>query len=219
MCGRFTLHLSKEVIESDLNITINDYHPSYNVAPTQNILGMVGTKDGYRAGYFRWGLIPKWAKDTKIGNKMINARSETMEEKPSFRPLLARRRCVIIADSFYEWKRQDNGKTPYRIMVNNQRVFTFAGLWDRWKQGDQEIISCTILTTKPNEIMEEIHDRMPVILDEKSREQWLQPDQHDVQVLKSLMKPYPSTAMSFYPVSKLVNNPSNNDKTLIEPAI
>lgn len=115
MCGRFTLHLSKEVIERDLNITINDYHPSYNVAPTQNILGMVGTKDGYRAGYFRWGLIPKWAKDTKIGNKMINARSETMEEKPSFRPLLARRRCVIIADSFMNGNVKTMGRLPIEL--------------------------------------------------------------------------------------------------------
>ncbi|KAB8137842.1 SOS response-associated peptidase [Gracilibacillus oryzae] len=216
MCGRFTLTISKELIERELGIQINEYHESYNIAPTQNILGVVGSKEGYRAGYFKWGLVPKWAKDLSIGSKMINARSETIEEKRSFQPLLSRRRCVIVADSFYEWKREEGKKVPYRIMVNNNQLFTFAGLWDRWEREGQEVISCTILTVQPNDLMSEIHDRMPVILDQPSRELWLNPSVQEEQKLKSVLKPYNADEMSFYQVSSAVNNPRNNDESLIE---
>ncbi|WP_058308089.1 SOS response-associated peptidase [Gracilibacillus massiliensis] len=217
MCGRFTLETSKEVLESELNISIDDLQISYNIAPTQNVLSIVGTNQGRKAGYLQWGLIPSWAKDAKIGSKMINARSETVDEKPSFRNLLIRRRCLIVADSFYEWKRISNQKQPYRIVVNDGKVFTFAGLWDRWRTEEKEIVTCTILTTKPNDLMQSLHDRMPVILDKQAQDIWLDPSLKDKKVLKSLLTSYNSSEMTAYPVSKKVNNPSVNDVSLIEP--
>ncbi|SER34334.1 Putative SOS response-associated peptidase YedK [Gracilibacillus ureilyticus] len=216
MCGRFTLTISKEMIESELGISISEYRESYNIAPTQSVLGMVGSDHGYRSGYFRWGLIPSWAKDASIGSRLINARSETIDEKRSFQPLLSRRRCAIIADSFYEWKREDGKKVPYRIMLNDKKVFTFAGLWDRWVKDGEEMVTCTILTTEPNNLMSEIHDRMPVILDEQCRELWLDPAVEDKELLKSILKPYDAEEMSFYQVSADVNNPRNNEASLIE---
>ncbi|SHM39651.1 SOS response-associated peptidase [Gracilibacillus kekensis] len=217
MCGRFTLETSKEVLESELNISIDEVLTSYNIAPTQKVLSIVGTDQGRKAGYLQWGLIPSWSKDAKIGSKMINARSETVDQKPSFKNLLTRRRCLIVADSFYEWKRISNQKQPYRITVNEGRVFTFAGLWDRWESEDGEIVSCTILTTKPNNLMQSLHDRMPVILDEKAQEMWLDPSLKDKETLKGLLTPYNSEQMSAYPVSKKLNNPSVNDASLVEP--
>ncbi|GAE94988.1 hypothetical protein JCM21714_4191 [Gracilibacillus boraciitolerans JCM 21714] len=218
MCGRFTLEASKELIASKLNVYMDELEPSYNIAPTQDILAIVGSTNGRRAGYLQWGgLIPNWAKDTKIGSKMINARSETVDEKPAFTSLLARRRCLIVADSFYEWKRIANEKQPYRITVNNGDVFTFAGLWDRWESDGEEIVSCTILTTQPNNLMGEIHDRMPVILDERQREMWLDPTLEDKIMLKRLLTPYDSNKMDAYPVSKKVNNSKYNDSSLIQP--
>ncbi|MFC4402207.1 SOS response-associated peptidase [Gracilibacillus xinjiangensis] len=216
MCGRFTLSISKEAIENELGIVISDYQESYNIAPTQKVLGVVGSAEGYRAGYFRWGLIPKWAKNPSIGAKMINARSETVDEKRSFQPLLSRRRCAIIADGFYEWKRDNDKKVPYRILLNNKQVFTFAGLWDKWEREGEEIVTCTILTTEPNELMSEIHDRMPVILSEQSRELWLNPSVQDQEMLKQILRPYDAEEMSLYQVSTQVNNPRNNDATLIQ---
>ncbi|SFL35253.1 Putative SOS response-associated peptidase YedK [Gracilibacillus orientalis] len=217
MCGRFTLDTSIEVLESELGIALTEFEPSYNIAPTQQVLSIVGTKEGRKSGYLQWGLVPSWAKDLKIGSKMINARSETVDEKPSFKRLLSRRRCLIVADSFYEWKRKEKDKQPYRITVNDGRLFTFAGLWDRWIKRDQELVTCTILTTKPNHLMQSIHDRMPVILQEKNQNNWIDPTITDKTFLKSLLVPLDSSIMKAYPVSKKVNNPSNNDKSIIDP--
>ncbi|WP_163583481.1 SOS response-associated peptidase [Gracilibacillus saliphilus] len=217
MCGRFTLDTSIEVLESELGIVLTEFQPSYNIAPTQQVLSIVGTNQGRKAGYLQWGLVPVWAKDPKIGSKMINARSETVDEKPSFKRLLSRRRCLIVADSFYEWKREEKEKQPYRITVNDGQLFTFAGLWDRWSSGDQEIVSCTILTTKPNRLMESIHDRMPVILQDKGQDNWIDPTIDDKAFLKSFLLPLDDSLMKAYPVSKKVNNPRNNDQSLIEP--
>ncbi|MFD2656529.1 SOS response-associated peptidase [Gracilibacillus thailandensis] len=217
MCGRFTLDTSIEVLESELGIVLTEFQPRYNIAPTQQVLSIVGTNEGRKAGYLQWGLVPGWAKDPKIGSKMINARSETVDEKPSFKRLLSRRRCLIVADSFYEWKREENEKQPYRITVNDGQLFTFAGLWDRWSSGDQEIVSCTILTTKPNRLMQSIHDRMPVILQDKDQDNWIDPTIDDKTFLKTLLVPLDDSLMKAYPVSKKVNNPRNNDQSLIEP--
>ncbi|UOQ86443.1 SOS response-associated peptidase [Gracilibacillus salinarum] len=217
MCGRFTLETSKEVIESELGIELSDYIPSYNIAPTQQVLALVGTNQGNKAGYLQWGLIPSWSKDPKIGSKMINARSESVDEKPSFNRLLTRRRCLIVADSFYEWKKDGGEKQPYRITVNDGGLFTFAGLWDRWQQQDQTLVTCTILTTKPNALMDSLHHRMPVILEEQARNDWLNPRVEDKNYLKSLLQPFETSKMAAHPVSKRVNNPRNNDHALIEP--
>lgn len=216
MCGRFTLHTSKEVIESELDVEMPELDPSYNIAPTQQVLALAANNQKRKAGFLQWGLIPHWSKDTKVGSKMINARSETVDEKPSFKKLLPSRRCLIIADGFYEWKKQNNHKQPYHITVNGGEVFTFAGLWDRWIGEDQEIITCTMLTTNANHLMSDIHERMPVILDKEARETWLNPSVKDTAELKELLLPYDSAKMEAYPISNKVNNPRNNYPGLIE---
>lgn len=217
MCGRFTLTLSKEVIESALDIMLEELEPNYNVAPTQNVLSVVAGSEERRAGFMRWGLIPSWAKDKKIGSKMINARSETADQMPSFKPLLSRRRCLIVADSFYEWDQKGEEKQPYRFQLKNEPIITFAGLWDRWQDEENEIISCTILTTDANQDMEKFHHRMPVILDKDKREQWLDRKLTDHASLKSLLTPLPEGSITYYPISKKVNSPKNNNPDLLTP--
>ncbi|MET3504922.1 putative SOS response-associated peptidase YedK [Halalkalibacter oceani] len=160
--------------------------------------------------------MPVWAKDPKIGYKMINARGETIDEKPAFKRLLQRRRCLVVADGFYEWLKKDDKKQPYRITINDGGVMTFAGLWDRWKSDDEEIVSCTIITTKPNELMSDIHDRMPVILGEEERKVWLDTSIEDKHILKDLIKPYAAKEMRAYEVSELVNSPRNESKECIK---
>ncbi|KHF38502.1 SOS response-associated peptidase [Halalkalibacter okhensis] len=218
MCGRFTLTATKEQIEEQLYVELFDYQPRFNIAPSQPVLSIISDGEKRRAGYLRWGLVPVWAKDPKIGYKMINARGETVDEKPAFKRLLKRRRCLIVSDGFYEWKRTGENKKPYIITVN-EGIFTFAGLWDRWKLNDEEIVSCTILTTEPNEFMKGIHDRMPVILDEEERNVWLDPGVEDKQILKELIKPYPTQGMNAYEVSTLVNSPKNETEECIRPLI
>jgi putative SOS response-associated peptidase YedK len=208
MCGRFTLTASKENIEDQLQVELFDYKPRYNIAPSQPMLSIISDGQKRKAGYLQWGLVPSWAKDPKIGYKMINARGETVDEKPTFKWLLERRRCLVVADGFYEWKRIEEKKKPYRVTVNDG-IFTFAALWDRWKSENKEIVSCTILTTEPNELMKNIHDRMPVILGEEERNIWLDPSMEDKPILKGLLKPYPNQEMKAYEVSTLVNSPKN----------
>ncbi|WP_347814358.1 SOS response-associated peptidase [Alkalihalobacillus sp. LMS39] len=210
MCGRFTLATPLELVEQMLQIEIAEYEPRYNIAPSQPVLSIISDGEKRRAGYLQWGLVPSWVKDPKIGYKMINARGETVHEKPAFKRLLSRRRCLIVADGFYEWKRIGEEKRPYRITVNDS-VFTLAGLWDRWRHEDEEIVSCTIITTKPNELMSDIHDRMPVIVAEEDRETWLNPTINDPQSILSIIKPYSAKSMHAYEVSPLVNNPRHND--------
>ncbi|WP_100374801.1 SOS response-associated peptidase [Bacillus sp. FJAT-45037] len=214
MCGRYTLTASKEQIEEQLGVQLDDYQPRYNIAPSQPVLSLISDGENRRAGYLKWGLVPVWAKDPKIGHKMINARGETVDEKPAFNRLLKRRRCLIVADGFYEWKRTEEKKKPYRITVNDD-IFTFAGLWDRWESDDKEIVSCTILTTEPNEFMKEIHDRMPVILGGEDRNMWLDPSIEDKDILTQLIKAYPAKDMDAYEVSPLVNNPKNETEECI----
>jgi putative SOS response-associated peptidase YedK len=215
MCGRFTLTASREALQDEFGIAFPEKTASYNIAPSQDVLSIVGHQEGMKAGFLKWGLVPSWAKDKKIGYKMINARAETLDEKPAFKRLLNRRRCLIVVDSFYEWKRENGKKKPYRITVGDGALFTFAGLWDRWRTNEEEIVSCTIITTKPNQMMSELHDRMPVILEEGNREAWLDQGIEDKDLLKSILQPYESEKMSAYEVSTLVNNPRNNGEELI----
>ncbi|MFC0469122.1 SOS response-associated peptidase [Halalkalibacter kiskunsagensis] len=216
MCGRFTLAAPKEQIEEQLLVELFDYKPRFNIAPSQPVLSIISDGEKRKAGYLRWGLVPVWAKDPKIGYKMINARGETVDEKPAFKRLLGRRRCLIVADGFYEWI--DEKKKPYRITVNDG-IFTFAGLWDRWKSGDDEIVSCTIITTEPNKLMSDIHDRMPVILGEESRKVWLDPGVEDKYIVKDLLKPYPVEEMRAYEVSTMVNSPRNETEECIRSIV
>ncbi|MBS4191140.1 SOS response-associated peptidase [Bacillus sp. FJAT-49705] len=222
MCGRFTLTATfeqiidrfdiEQLIEQDL------YAPNYNVAPSQSVLAVVNDGSRNRLGFLRWGLIPSWANDEKIGYKMINARAESLKEKPSFRNAYMKRRCLIIADSFYEWKRHDNKtKTPMRIKLRTDELFAMAGLWEHWKspQG-KSVFSCSVITTTPNELVKDIHDRMPVILKPEDEKIWLDRSITDPSYLDGLLKALNQDLMETYEVSTLVNSPKNNSPELIQ---
>jgi putative SOS response-associated peptidase YedK len=196
---------------------MEELQPRYNIAPTQSVLTVVQEK-GKRIGKtMRWGLIPFWAKDVKIGYKMINARAETIDEKPMYKGLFKKQRCLILADGFYEWKKTGNEKHPYRFQMISGKPFAFAGLWDRWSNGDQSFITCSIITTTPNEITKEVHDRMPVILPPDAYQMWLEPDMKDTDYLKSLLQPYPADEMDAYEISTLVNSPKNDNPSILKP--
>lgn len=221
MCGRFTLtaEFSEIIDRFAIEAAIQEelYHQSYNVAPSHSVLAVINDGKKNRLGYLRWGLIPPWAKDEKIGYKLINARAETLPEKPSFREAFRKRRCLVIADSFYEWKRHENGtKTPMRIKLKSNEIFAMAGIWERWKKGAGTIYTCSIITTVPNELMSDIHDRMPVILRKEDEQTWLDPGIQPPHLLSKLLQPYPDDLMEAYEVSNLVNSPKNNMPQCIE---
>ncbi|WP_153126848.1 SOS response-associated peptidase [Peribacillus tepidiphilus] len=221
MCGRFTLTASFQQIidrfEVEQFIQEELYSPSYNIAPSQSVIAVINDGTFNRMGYLRWGLIPPWAKDLSIGHKMINARAETLHEKPSFRNAFQKKRCLIIADSFYEWKRNGQNKTPMRIKLKSDDLFAMAGLWEHWKSPEgQSIYSCSVITTTPNELVKDIHDRMPVILKPEDEKIWLNPSIRDTNELKRLLKPLPEHLMEAYEVSSLVNSPKNNSIELIQ---
>ncbi|MBI5840354.1 MAG: SOS response-associated peptidase [Chloroflexi bacterium] len=221
MCGRFTL----TVDPAELQEAFQDYKfptqfaPRFNIAPTQPILAI--PNDGLnKADFFVWGLIPSWAKDPTIGSRLINARGETLAEKPSFRGGFKYKRCLILADGFYEWKAQPGTKTktPYFIHMKDRKPFAFAGLWDEWHSPEgSQIKSCTIITTDPNELMTTIHNRMPVILKPADYAQWLDASPQTPDKLQPLIKPFPTDKMSAYPVSTLVNKPSVDRAELVVP--
>ena len=181
---------------------------------------MVANDGQNAADYFVWGLIPSWAKDPKIGNRLINARSETLGEKPSFRTAYKRRRCLILADGFYEWQKQpgQTAKAPHYIVLKSGYPFAFAGLWEQWFSPDgSEIKSATIITTEPNELIAQLHNRMPVILPTQAYDRWLDCFDRSPAELRDLLVPYPPEEMTFYPVSTQVNNPSNDLPELVVP--
>jgi putative SOS response-associated peptidase YedK len=219
MCGRYTLRTPIDVLAEGFEIQEypSSITPNYNVAPTQEVAAVVEEDEMRKLEMFHWGLIPSWAKDPSIGNKMINARAETVSEKPSFRSAFKKRRCLILADGFYEWQKTDDGKQPYHIKMQDDSPFAFAGLWEIWKD-EEEIRSCTIITTAANDLMDEIHHRMPVILPPDDYDMWLDPDFDEKEPLTSLLKPYSSDKMEAYIVSRRVNKPSNNEPSVVEPA-
>ena len=222
MCGRFTL----TVDPADLQEVFNwvdfgnaSYTPRFNIAPTQPIAVVANTGEN-KLDFFSWGLVPFWAKDPSIGSRMINARSETLAEKPSFRNAYKRRRCLVLADGFFEWQKIPGQKTkiPTYIQMKDQKPFAFAGLWEEWNSADgSQILSATIITTSPNELMAPIHNRMPVILPPSSYEQWLEPGEIDSQNLNPLLQPYDANQMTAFPVSTLVNNPRHDSPQNIKP--
>ncbi|WP_249872794.1 SOS response-associated peptidase [Oceanobacillus saliphilus] len=219
MCGRYTLLADElEVLdEFGLDERIDSFHPSYNVAPGQQVLAIINDGVKKRAGHLRWGLIPSWAKDEKIGYKMINARSETANEKPSFKKLMSQKRCLIVADSFYEWKKTESGKQPKRIQVKDRKLFAFAGLWDKWVQEDKTIFTCTILTKDANHFMQDIHHRMPIILPKGKEDEWIQPNQLHPEEAKRLLQRFNDEEFVAYNVDSYVNSAKNNDPLCIEP--
>ncbi|MGN8842477.1 SOS response-associated peptidase [Niallia sp. HCP3S3_B10] len=221
MCGRFTLFTDFGTIIDRFNIDSaieeSHYNPNYNVAPSQSVLSVINDGEKNRLGYLRWGLIPPWSKDMKIGYKMINARSETIAEKPSFRNAYKKKRCLILADSFYEWKRTNERKIPMRIKLKNNQPFGMAGLWESWKSPEGEMVySCSVITTQPNKLMTEIHDRMPVILKPEDEQFWLNPTNTDTNSLSKLLVPFDFEQMEAFEVSNDVNSPKNNSPSLIQ---
>jgi len=218
MCGRFTLRAPKERIKREFQLQEEPLvEARFNIAPTQNIIAVRQSADGREAAEFKWGLIPSWAKDASMGARLINARSETVTEKPSFREAFKRRRCIIPADGIYEWQRAGGRKQPFFFHMRDDRVFGFAGLWDKWREEEGEVIeSCTILTTEANDVFRPVHDRMPVILPPETYDEWLSDDPRGVEALKELLRPYPSSEIVAYPVSPQVNGPQSQGPDLIK---
>ena len=194
------------------------YKPRYNVAPTQQVL-TYGSQGHQTAEFMRWGLVPFWAKDLSIGNRMINARAETVATSNAFKTPLKRRRCLVLADGFYEWKKEAATNTPMRITLKSKQPFGFAGLWEEWtnKETEEAVRSCTIITTEPNELMEPIHNRMPVILPREADEVWLDEGIDDPDRLTPLLQPHSTGEMEAYAVSTLVHSMKNEDPGCIIP--
>jgi putative SOS response-associated peptidase YedK len=221
MCGRFTLTIDPYHLQQAFPWAVipDDLLPRYNVAPSQPVAVIPNTGENTLVMY-KWGLIPSWAKDPSVGDRMINARAETLAEKPSFRTAYRRRRCLILSDGFYEWKQNPDLKTkqPMYIRLKDNQPFAYAGLWELWKSADgTEIRSCTIITTQPNALVQSIHNRMPVILPEEAYSEWLAPEDRQPSQLNDLLIPYSASEMVAYPVSKMVNSPDNEYASLIVP--
>jgi len=218
MCGRFAQRSDPKRLAKEFKVEeVPQVEARYNIAPTQEILAVRESPDGREMTFFKWGLVPSWAKDVSMGARLINARSETIEEKPSFRDAFKKRRCIIPADGFYEWQRNGGKKQPFFFRMRDEHPFGFAGLWERWEgEGGQAINSCTILTTEANEVLRPVHDRMPVILHPGDYPLWLNGDERERVLLGELLRPYPAEEMIGYPVSMLVNSPSNKGSGLLE---
>ncbi len=217
MCGRFTLTVDPADLQMQLDLkdVPADLKPRYNIAPTQPV-AVVTSAQERKVEIFQWGLIPSWSKDPSMASRMINARAETIHEKPAYRTPFARKRCLILADGFYEWKQLEKGKQPHYINLASGGLFAFAGLWDDWTspEGDERR-TCTIITCEPNELMARLHNRMPVILDKDVMWDWLNPTATPIE-LKAMLVPY-AKAMKAYPVSRLVNAPENDTAECIRP--
>ncbi|MEW6337912.1 MAG: SOS response-associated peptidase [Acidobacteriota bacterium] len=221
MCGRFTMVTPGQIIAEAFGLgDVPELAPRYNIAPSQQVAVVRdAARAGRELGLLRWGLIPPWAKDRSFGVRMINARAETVMEKPAFRAAFRARRCLIVADGFYEWQKLGDRKRPHHIRMADGRPFGFAGLWESWTGADgQTVESCAIVTTTPNEVLAPIHDRMPAIVEPESYAAWLDPTQRDAAVLAGILRPYAAGAMVATPVSLVVNNPANDAPECIWPA-
>jgi putative SOS response-associated peptidase YedK len=220
MCGRFTLSLDPGELQEELALgqMPADLHPRYNIAPTQPVAVV---KDGGSRDVtlYQWGLVPSWAKDPSIGSRMINARSETLQEKPSFRNAFSRRRCLILSDGFYEWENKGGKKTPYFIHFENGKPFAFAGLWEFWRSPEgASLNSCTIITCQANELVSRLHERMPVIIPMDRQAAWLDL-KSQLTDLQAMLIPYASAEMDLYPVLPMVNNPANDHPDCMKKAL
>ena len=219
MCGRFSLIADLRELGERFGFDPGGltHPPRYNAAPTQPVLAVMNGEER-RAEHLRWGLIPSWAKDARVGSRLINARAETIAELPSFRTAFTRRRCLVLADGFYEWRRVGSSRIPMRIVMKSGEPFAFASLWDTWRDPEGEVVrSCTIITTEPNKLLRPIHDRMPAILSRDAEPLWLDDDLQDPGLLGNLLSPYPADLMEAYRVSALVNRPSNDGPEVIVP--
>ena len=233
MCGRFTQTQTPETLAAAFQLSVlPQWQPRYNIAPTQPVATVLKTADSTERQFqhLRWGLIPAWAKDKTMGSRLINARAETVSEKPSFRAAFKKRRCLILADGFYEWQRQEGGKQPFYFRLQSGGPFAFAGLWECWQEKEEsalawpphrgiappKLLTCTILTINANALMQQYHHRMPVILKPEDYDRWLDPALQNPAQLQPLLQPYRSDVMIAYPVSKIVNKPSNESPECLE---
>jgi putative SOS response-associated peptidase YedK len=221
MCGRFTLRSPAVVLADHFDVAIEgELAPRYNIAPTQLVSAVRkgSTDDARRFVALRWGLVPHWAKDVSVGNRMINARAETVAQKPAFRTAFRRRRCLIPADGYFEWQKRGKTKQPYYFRMQDDSPLAFAGLWESWRgEADQQAVeSCTIITTEANALTRPIHDRMPVILEPACYDVWLDAAVDNIEALLPLLRPLPADAMTADPVSTHVNSPRNDDPRCIE---
>ncbi len=222
MCGRYDCHSEIEIIAKlfDVEDVACDFAPNYNVAPAQNIPIVVYEGNKSRLLLSRWGFLPSWAKDTKTGYAMINARAETIDSLTSYREAFFKTRCLVVADGYYEWQRQAGMKIPYYIRLRSGVPMAFTGLYNYWKSPEGEgLCTSTIVTTDANELMAQIHNRMPVILHHADFAPWLNSEVHDRDILKALLKPFPSEELEAYPVSSRVNSPRSNSPDNIKPAL
>lgn len=219
MCGRYSLHAHPNVVALQFGLAHPpDFAPRYNIPPGTDVLAVhVGPGDTRVGEMLHWGLIPSWAKDPSVGHRMNNARAETIGEKPSFRTAFRRRRCILPASGFYEWKSVAGRKQPFYIRPKGDELFGFAALYEHWDGPQGRINSCAVITTGPNALMREIHDRMPVILPVEAYAHWLDPVSPDPGALAQLLVPYPAERMTAYPVATRVNNVRNEDAAVIEP--
>jgi len=220
MCGRFALATDKKILAMLYGLDLRadfELRPRYNIAPSQKVLTLrLSPENGEKElTELKWGFVPFWADDPAIGNRMINARAETAAEKPSFRNALKKRRLLVPASGFYEWKSEDGKKQPFFIYRRDEKPFSFAGLWERWDKGSDPLESFTILTTEPNSLLSDLHNRMPVIIRAEDYSAWLNPDAEPI-FLQQMMVPFPSEELTFHPVSKKVNKPSNDHPEIIQ---
>lgn len=221
MCGRYTLTVDASVLATLFDLEpLFEIVPRYNIAPSQSVpIVRTGADRDREWVWARWGLIPPWARDAKIGNKLINARAETAGNKPSFRPAYMNRRCLIPADGFFEWVKTPNGKQPHYIRFADRRAFAFGGLWERWTPPDAEAIeSCTILTIRPNEFIASLHDRMPVIIPPGRFSDWIATAPLRADLAEAVLVPHSADGMESVPVKRMVNSPKNDDPRCVEPA-
>jgi putative SOS response-associated peptidase YedK len=223
MCGRYDFFPGEFAdlrIRFNLDKDLRTFKHSYNIAPGKDVPVIVRHGDRNTVKLMRWGLVPSWSPDSSIGDRMINARCETLDQRASFKQLLARNRCLIPADGFYEWVRIGKGKIPMRVRMKDQKPFTMAGLWNLWRDPDGEMLySFTIITTLANKLLRPIHNRMPLILDPLVAKQWLDPTSIDPRMISVVMQPFPSELMEAYEVSRLVNDPKNDSPACIDPAL
>lgn len=223
MCGRFTLRTSPQRLLEGFGVSFPEFPPRYNIAPTQLVLAIRATQEGTgrQAAALRWGLVPSWAKDLKIGANAVNARAETVAEKPMFRAAIKKRRCLVLADGYYEWQANGKAKQPYHFRYVDQRPFAFAGLWESWRGADGNDIpleTCTIITTAARGIAATLHERMPVIIPPSDYDLWIAPHPLDAVKLENLLHPPLQDEVIPVPVSKLVNSVKNQGPECLEPA-
>lgn len=220
MCGRFAFYAPAEAVTRIFGVEDPpDIEPRFNIAPTQFVPVVRADSSGERRiSMLRWGLVPFWAKDKSIGNRMINARAETLAEKPAYKGPFSKRRCIVPANGFYEWKKQGSVKQPYFISHGGDQPFGMAGLWARWRdreKNDETLETFTIVTTTPNEAVAPLHNRMPAIIDPENFTAWLDPENHDTASLQNLLLPSPAEPITVWPVSRQVNNPKNDEPGLV----